>query len=155
MLYEYDCPEHGRFETLRRVAERDIPVSCPDCGLESARAFSIPSIKVIKKERLPLGNGSMGKVLTKKDTGGLDIFIPSYGLMEQAEVDYIAEGAIEKEKERVKINKQGPRNDNQARLQAYSNLALRAPKGQRHKVLQEAMKEAGDKITVSNIPQGR
>lgn len=126
------------------MANRAKPAACPDCGLEAVRLFTPPAIKVVKKERLPLGSGSFGRLVTGKETGGLDVFIPSYGAMEQAEVDYIAEGAIEKEKERVKKTKQGPRSENQARLQAYGSLALATKRGQRRKALQEAMKQEGD-----------
>jgi hypothetical protein len=79
-------------------------------------------------------------MITGKETGGLDIFIPSYGALEQAEVEYIAEGAVEKEKARVKKKNKTHQRQNQAIVQSYVNLANRTPKGKKAKVLREAMK---------------
>ena len=93
------------------------------------------------------GSGSPGKIMTHAETGGLDIFIPSDGAMEQEEVDYIAQGAIEKERARVKkAKKQGARNETQARIQAYTDLAHSTPRGQRAKILRRAIAESGDRL---------
>lgn len=146
MIYEFECPECGRFEVSRPMNESANPAMC-QCGRRAERIFSPSAIKVVTKERLQFGNGSPGRMLTKKETGGLDVFIPSMGAMEQDEVDYIAEGAIEKEQARIKkVKKFGPRSENQARIQAYADLAMRTPKGHRAKVLKEAARDTGDKI---------
>lgn len=146
MIYEYECGECGVIEVSRPMTESANPVMC-SCGRVARRIFTPVSIRVIKKERLQYGYGSPGRILTRKETGGLDVFIPSMGAMEQDEVDYIAEGAIEKERERVKkVKKFGARSENQARLQEYMNLALKTPRGKRAKVLSEAAKDTGDTI---------
>lgn len=36
-VYDYECAECGAFETVRRIAERDDPVSCPRCGTSAER----------------------------------------------------------------------------------------------------------------------
>ncbi|HEX7935228.1 MAG TPA: zinc ribbon domain-containing protein [Paraburkholderia sp.] len=35
--YDYECTECGSFETLRRIAERDEPAPCPQCGKTAQR----------------------------------------------------------------------------------------------------------------------
>lgn len=120
--------------------------TCPNCGQVSERIFSVLNIKVVHKVRQQYGTGSYGKVLTHKETGGLDIFVPSFGTMEQDEVDDIAQGALEKEKARVEKYKKKERSENQARIKAYADLARSAKRGQRAKTIREAVKETGDKL---------
>ena len=144
MLYLFRCDAHGPFEQLRRMAAAGLPAYCPECGESAQRVFTAPAIKVVTPQRLRYGSGSPGKTILGKDTGGLDIFIPSDGCLEQAEVDYIAEGAIEKEQVRVK--KRGFQRENQARVAAYSELALNTKPGQRAKTLRRAIVESGDRI---------
>ncbi|MEQ5841226.1 zinc ribbon domain-containing protein [Paraburkholderia acidicola] len=31
-IYDYECADCGAFEVMRRIAERDAPVDCPQCG---------------------------------------------------------------------------------------------------------------------------
>ncbi len=139
-LYEFRCTSHGNFEIIRPFSKAGDGASCPSCGKPARRIFSPSCINMSWKESLPYGKGSAGKFISHKETGGLDIYIPSGGSMEQSEVDYIAEGAKEKEISRVKKNKkQGGRNESQARLQAFANLARSTKKGQRAKVLKEAI----------------
>ena len=71
------------------------------------------------------------------------MFIPSGGAMEKSEIDDVACAAIEKEKGRVKRLKGKYRSANQEAISNLTNLAYRTPKGQRIKVLQEAVKESG------------
>ena len=144
MVYQFQCNVHGSFEDWRPMAAAGLPAYCPECGEAARRIFTAPAIKMITPERLRYGSGSPGKMILGKDTGGLDIFIPSDGCLEQAEVDYIAEGAIEKE--RVRVKKKGFQRENQARVAAYTELALSVPKGQRAKIIREAMAETGDKL---------
>jgi putative FmdB family regulatory protein len=43
-LYEYECPEHGRFELVRKFS--DPPVEkCPRCGKEVQKILSAPAIQ--------------------------------------------------------------------------------------------------------------
>lgn len=104
-LYEYLCSEHGLFQMLRGI-DTASSEPCPLCGLQCVRVPSAPARTVIKtKEQLPYGTGSMGKYVSAKETGGLPIYVPSWGAMEQEEVDYVAEVAVEKERERVAKNR--------------------------------------------------
>ncbi|TGQ49811.1 zinc ribbon domain-containing protein, partial [Mesorhizobium sp. M4B.F.Ca.ET.211.01.1.1] len=44
-VYDYTCAECGHFETVRRIAERDEPAPCPQCGNEAARVvIGAPSL---------------------------------------------------------------------------------------------------------------
>ncbi|WP_109482414.1 zinc ribbon domain-containing protein [Paraburkholderia sp. C35] len=36
-VYDYECAGCGRFETVRRIAERDEPADCPHCGASAER----------------------------------------------------------------------------------------------------------------------
>ncbi len=31
--YEYECPVHGAFDEIRRIAERNEPTACPECAI--------------------------------------------------------------------------------------------------------------------------
>jgi len=43
-LYEYECPEHGRFELVRKFS--DAPVTtCPQCGKPVQKLPSAPAIQ--------------------------------------------------------------------------------------------------------------
>jgi putative FmdB family regulatory protein len=43
-LYEYDCPEHGRFELVRKFS--DPPVEkCPKCGKKVQKVLSAPAFQ--------------------------------------------------------------------------------------------------------------
>ncbi len=39
-IYEYKCPQHGRFEHFGHMAGCSEPRTCPDCGGLSERAVS-------------------------------------------------------------------------------------------------------------------
>jgi putative FmdB family regulatory protein len=141
-VYEYECITHGVFETYKQISNCSEDEPCPICNLKAHRIFSIPMVRIVQDKRmLPLGNGSEGRMVPSSETGGLDIFIPSYGALEQAEVDYIAEGAIEKEKDRVKKKRKTIQRENQALVQSYVDLANSRPKGQKAKAIREAMKD--------------
>lgn len=44
-VYDYTCAECGHFETVRRIAERDEPAPCPQCGNAAARVvIGAPSL---------------------------------------------------------------------------------------------------------------
>ena len=38
-LYEYDCPEHGKFEVRKPIARR-MDAKCPICGTSSHKVMS-------------------------------------------------------------------------------------------------------------------
>ncbi len=76
------------------------------------------------------------------------MFIPSWGALEQAEVDYIAEASIEKEKERVRKKRDMERLTKQ-KIGSYLDLAYQTKPGQRAKVLKEAMKEHGELVNTN------
>jgi putative FmdB family regulatory protein len=140
-VYEFSCVRHGVFESYRNMDNCTAPEPCPVCRVFAERIISLPVVKFTQgKKRLQYGSGSAGRMITSKETGGMGVFIPSYGALEQEEVDYIAEGAIEKEKTRVKNKKKTPRR-NQSIVQAYVNLANKTKKGQKAKAIREAMKE--------------
>lgn len=141
-FYIFCCQEHGEFEDFRSMEAAILPTPCPLCRRIAVRVWTAPAIKIVSKQRLPLGKGCYGKTVTHQETGGLDIFVPSFGAMEQDEVDYIAQGAVEKERARVKkAQKQGARNETQVKIGAYADLARKAKPGQRAKTIREALKE--------------
>ncbi|WP_027800769.1 FmdB family zinc ribbon protein [Paraburkholderia dilworthii] len=44
-VYDYQCADCGGFETVRRIAERDEPAPCPQCGNTAARVvIGAPSV---------------------------------------------------------------------------------------------------------------
>jgi len=96
------------------------------------------SFHIKTPEQLPLGSGSRGRFISSEETGGLAILVPSFGALEKEEVDYVAEEAIAKEKERVKTAK--PRLATMA-LRNVVNETKKAPAGKRKKLLEEITKE--------------
>jgi len=40
MLYEYDCPDHGRFDEFNTLAARN-NMQCPECGKDAKKAMSV------------------------------------------------------------------------------------------------------------------
>jgi len=140
VIYEFRCPNCGVFESYRAMEACTIPALCPECDTLSERIISLPAVHIVQgSQRLQFGSGSAGKIISPEETGGVGIYIPSGGAMEQAEVDYIAEGAIEKEKTRVEKKKKATQSANQAIVQAYVNLANSKPRGQKAKAIREAM----------------
>ena len=89
-------------------------------------------------ERLPLGSGSRGRFIDSKETGGMSILIPSFGALEKEEVDYVAEEAIYREKERQKKPEQRL---TKTALQNVVAETLKAPGGKRKKALERITKE--------------
>jgi len=93
------------------------------------------SVRIKNKEQLPLGNKSRGRFI-KTGKGQPDILIPSYGLLEKEEIDYIAEANIEKDKDRVRRT---PMKEN---LEKVTKALLNAPQGERRKLLNEIKGES-------------
>mgnify|MGYP001569420373 CR=1 FL=1 len=101
------------------------------------------SFRFKTSERKPYGYGSAGKYVSAKETGGLPIFVPSFGAMEQAEVDYVAEVAVGQERERVKDRK-ALSEQNALTKEALGNIVETVkgqPEGKRIKVTDEIMRE--------------
>jgi len=92
--------------------------------------FYVNPIHSKSREQLPLGNKSRGRYI-KGENGRNDILIPSFGLLEKEEIDYIAEANIEKDKNRVRKT---PMKENMEKVVSALN---QAPKGQRGKLLDE------------------
>ena len=88
------------------------------------------SVQVKNKDRLPLGNKSGGRYI-KTEKGQPDILIPSYGLLEKEEIDYIAEANIEKEKNRVRVS------PTKEKMEKVVKTILTTPKHERRKKLHE------------------
>lgn len=149
-LYEFSCGKHGIFEVLQSIRQMNMP--CPVCEIPCGSVISAPAHSFVKfPERLRYGTGEKGRIISSKETGGLDMFIPSGGAMEKSEIDDVACAAIEKEKSRVKSLKGHHRSNNQEAISQLTQLAYNTPKGQRIKVLREAIKETGldNKIKVA------
>ena len=131
-LYEYRCPKDGVWESINS-GENTLP--CPECGKSCKRIFSIPAkARVTYKENLPLGNKSRGRFIPPKD-GRAGILIPSYGLLEKEEIDYIAEANIEKEEKRKRDN---PQKEN---LNNLINYARTVKPGKRDEAIRQVLKE--------------
>jgi putative FmdB family regulatory protein len=43
-LYEYECPEHGRFELVRKFSDPPLE-KCPKCGKDVHKILSAPAIQ--------------------------------------------------------------------------------------------------------------
>jgi putative FmdB family regulatory protein len=43
-LYEYECPEHGRFELVRKFSDAPL-TKCPQCGKPVQKLLSAPAIQ--------------------------------------------------------------------------------------------------------------
>ncbi|WP_250513159.1 zinc ribbon domain-containing protein [Caballeronia sp. INDeC2] len=44
-VYDYECADCGAFEAVRRIAERDDPAACPQCGATATRVtIGAPSV---------------------------------------------------------------------------------------------------------------
>ncbi len=45
--YDYVCSGCGGFEALRRLAERDHPMACPQCGSPAPRVLAAPQLAML------------------------------------------------------------------------------------------------------------
>jgi putative FmdB family regulatory protein len=51
-VYDYLCEECGPFTALRAMAEYDLPLECPDCGVMAPRALlTAPNIASMNPQR--------------------------------------------------------------------------------------------------------
>ncbi|HEX4084677.1 MAG TPA: FmdB family zinc ribbon protein [Chthoniobacteraceae bacterium] len=49
--YDYECELCGEFSLVRSIAERDAPVQCSSCGLDSSRVFGAPNLSRLDPAR--------------------------------------------------------------------------------------------------------
>jgi len=46
-LYEYQCPECGKFSAIRKISESGLPAICENCGNSSSRVISAPHFSIL------------------------------------------------------------------------------------------------------------
>ncbi|WP_083253666.1 FmdB family zinc ribbon protein [Pandoraea sp. ISTKB] len=46
-IYDFECATCGTFAVMRRIADRDAPCHCPDCGTEGARVITAPALALM------------------------------------------------------------------------------------------------------------
>ena len=61
-LYEYECPQHGMFELIRKFSDPPL-AACPTCGGPIEKLFSAPAIQF-------KGTGWYITDYARKSTGG-------------------------------------------------------------------------------------
>ncbi len=91
------------------------------------------------KERLPYGNKDRGKFIPQ-EKGRRSIFVPSFGVLEKEEVDYLVEGAQEQEDERIK---KGTKSKQKEELEQVAIAMKQAPEGKRAKMGRDIIKGSG------------
>lgn len=50
-IYDFECANCGPFAVMRRIADREKPCRCPDCGGEGSRVISAPSLALMAGTR--------------------------------------------------------------------------------------------------------
>lgn len=128
-LYDFECGScQYRFNKLVQMGTSTAP--CPVCGAMAKQIMSaLARIIVNSSDNLPLGRGAMGKMVKGED-GRRDIYVPSFGALEQDEIDYIIEGATEKEDQRLR---KGEPSEQKQAIGAVANEMRKAPPGERAK----------------------
>ncbi|WP_150660799.1 FmdB family zinc ribbon protein [Pandoraea sputorum] len=46
-IYDFECGRCGTFAVMRRIADRDDPCHCPECGGEGSRVISAPALALM------------------------------------------------------------------------------------------------------------
>ncbi|VVD80609.1 FmdB family zinc ribbon protein [Pandoraea anhela] len=46
-IYDFECATCGPFTVMRRIADRDTPCHCPDCGSEGTRVMTAPALALM------------------------------------------------------------------------------------------------------------
>ncbi|WP_150739154.1 FmdB family zinc ribbon protein [Pandoraea anapnoica] len=46
-IYDFECGSCGTFAVMRRIADRDAPCHCPECGGEGARVITAPALALM------------------------------------------------------------------------------------------------------------
>ena len=46
-IYDFECASCGPFSVMRRIADREQPSCCPDCGAQGDRVVSAPSLALM------------------------------------------------------------------------------------------------------------
>ena len=88
------------------------------------------------KERLPYGSNSRGKFIPPEN-GRRAIFVPSFGVLEKEEVDYLVEASQEQEDDRIRKDKTS---DQKKQLEEVTEAVLKAPAGKRAALARELAK---------------
>lgn len=88
------------------------------------------------KEQLPLGNKSRGRFI-EPEGNKPGILIPSYGVLEKEEIDYIAEASLEKREKEVRLSQ------NKIRISNIANRARNAKEGERAKTISKIISNGG------------
>jgi putative FmdB family regulatory protein len=72
--YDYACPSCGGFDAFRRLADRNEPATCPNCGTGSPRVFvSAPHLACVSSEtRTAMDTNERARhaPMTSKEYGG-------------------------------------------------------------------------------------
>lgn len=73
-IYEFECQEHGVFETTKSLAQARDPAQCPDCGRGAPRILSLPSLarlsrSVVKARDVNEKSRHDPKVVTRQKGG--------------------------------------------------------------------------------------
>ena len=88
------------------------------------------------KPHLPYGRNSRGQFVPPEQ-GRRSIFVPSFGVLEKEEVDYLVEVAKEQEDDRLRMGKISLQ---KAVLEEVTQKALAAKPGQRAKTIDKLLK---------------
>lgn len=101
---------------------------------------SVSGIGIIikNKPQLPYGNGARGRMIPS-EKGRRAIFVPSFGVLEEKEVNDLVEDAQGQEDERIKTKQQTQNKEN---LENLVKATRAAPRGERAKTAREIIKEA-------------
>ena len=91
------------------------------------------------KQRLPYGSNSRGRMIPP-EKGRRAIFVPSFGVLEKEEVDYLVEAAQEQEDDRIK---NGVKSQQKEELGQIATAMRQAPEGKRAQTGRNIMKESG------------
>ncbi len=94
------------------------------------------TIIIKNKERLPYGSNSRGKFIPP-EKGRRAIFVPSFGVLEKEEVDYLIEASQEKEDERLKKT---PHTETMEQIEKVAQIALQAKSLDRAKAIKELLR---------------
>ncbi|GAB6850466.1 FmdB family zinc ribbon protein [Paraburkholderia kururiensis] len=46
-IYDFECANCGPFAVMRRIADRDMPCRCADCGGEASRVMTAPALALM------------------------------------------------------------------------------------------------------------
>ncbi|MCA8431187.1 FmdB family zinc ribbon protein [Burkholderia seminalis] len=50
-IYDFECASCGPFSVMRRIADREKPCRCPECGAQGGRVIGAPSLALMTGAR--------------------------------------------------------------------------------------------------------